>query len=145
MYTFICVTLQIHTCHCVGDLQRGESLSCQRGNVVASVWRDRKLVYVMSTNSDSEGSTTVQRKERDGSAQMIPCPPNVVAYNKYMGGVDRSDQLWHYYRVRCKTRKFYRYIFWLLFDSSVVNAFILTKGYSPTTARQISSGALRTG
>ena len=97
---------------------------------MASVWRDCKLVYVMSTNSDPEGSTTVQRKERDGSAQMIPCPPNVVAYNKYMGGVDRSDQLWHYYRVRCKTRKFYRYIFGFLVDSYVVNAFILTKGYS---------------
>ena len=79
---------------------------------MASVWRDCKLVYVMSTNSDPEGSTTVQRKERDGSAQMIPCPPNVVAYNKYMGGVDRSDQLQHYYRVQCKTRKFYRYSFY---------------------------------
>lgn len=112
-------------------------MSCQSGNLVASVWRDRKLVYVMSTNSDAEGDTSVQRKERDGSAKVIPCPPNVVVYNKYMGGVDKSDQLRHYYRVRCKTRKFYRYIFWFMFDSSVVNAFILCKGYLPVTDKSI--------
>ena len=108
-------------------------MSRQRDNLVASVWRDRKLVYLMSTNSHPEGNTTVQRRERDGSVQQIPCPPSVVEYNKFMGGVDKADQLRKYYRVHCKTRKFYRYVFWFLLDSCVVNAFILMKNFRSAT------------
>ena len=108
---------------------------------MAGVWRDRKLVYVMSTNSDPQRDTSVQRKDRDGTSQLVPCPQNVVSYNKFMGGIDRADQLRHYYRVECKTRKFYRYIFWFMLDSAVVNAFILTSNYMPVTdssVRQIN-------
>ena len=112
-------------------------MSCQKGNLVANVWKDRKLVYIMSTNSDPRESATVQRRNRDGTSQTISCPPNVVDYNKFMGGVDHADQLRHYYRVRCKTRKFYKYIFWFLFDCSVVNAYILWKNYLPMTDRSI--------
>ena len=108
-------------------------MSRQRDNLVASVWRDRKLVYVMSTNSNPKGDTTVQRRERDGTAQQVPCPPSVVVYNKFMGGVDKADQLRKYYRVRCKTRKFYRYVFSFLFDSCIVNAFVLMKNFRPAT------------
>ena len=85
-------TITIHIPY-PGDLKRDESVSRQRDNLVASVWRDRKLVYLMSTNSHPEGNTTVQRRERDGSVQQIPCPPSVVEYNKFMGGVDKADQL----------------------------------------------------
>ena len=104
----------------VGDMNRGESVSYQHGNLVASVWKDSKLVYVMSTNSDPATDATVQRKERDGTSISVSCPTNVVAYNKFMGGVDHADQLRNYYRVRYKTRKFYCYIFWYIFDSAVV-------------------------
>ncbi len=97
------------------------------------MWRDRKLVYVMSTNSHPQGDTTVRRKDRDGTVQQVPCPPSVVVYNQFMGGVDKGDQLRKYYGVRCKTVKFYRYVFWFLFDSSVLNAFILVKNYRPAT------------
>ena len=97
------------------------------------MWRDRKLVYMMSTNSHPQGDTTVRRKDRDGTVQQVPCPPSVVTYNQFMGGVNKGDQLRKYYRVRCKTVKFYRYVFWFLFDSSVLNAFILVKNYRPAT------------
>ena len=86
------------------------------------MWRNKKLVYVMSTNSQPEGDSTVRRRNRDGTAQQVPCPPSVVAYNQHMGGVDRGDQLRQYYRGKGKTRKSYRYIFWFLFDSCVANS-----------------------
>ena len=85
---------------CVGDLQRGESVAQQRGNLVATVWRDRRLVYVMSTNSDPRTAATVQRKDRDGTSHTVPSPKSVVDYNKFMGGVDHADQLHNYYNVR---------------------------------------------
>ncbi len=47
--------------------------------------------------------------------------------------MDKADQLRGYYRVRTKSRKFYNYLFWFLFDSCTVNAFILMKHFRPST------------
>ena len=58
-------------------------------------------------------------------------PESVVQYNTYMGGVDRGDQLRGYYSCRTKSRKFYKYIFYFLFDVAVTNSYILYKNYSP--------------
>ena len=115
-------------------LKRGESIVRQKGNLVANIWQDKKLVSIMSTNCQPTGPTTVRRKQKDGQVQSVPCPPNVVAYNKFMGGVDRCDQLRGYYRLRMKSKKFYKYVFWFLFDCCIVNAFTLVKHYCPITA-----------
>ena len=53
------------------------------------------------------------------------------------GGVDKNDQLRKYYHVRLKSRKFYRYIFWFLFEVSLVNAYILHAHYSGATKRPL--------
>ena len=47
-----------------------------------------------------------------------------------MGGVDRGDQLRGYYRYPIKTRKFYKYIFYFLFEVAITNAYILHKEYT---------------
>ena len=52
-----------------------------------------------------------------------------MSYNQSMGGVDRGDQLRGYYSCRTKSRKFYRYIFFFLFDVAVTNAYILQKNF----------------
>ena len=120
-------------------LERGDSIFRQRGNLVATLWQDKKPVSVMSTNCQPTGSDTVKRKQKDGRSESVPCPPSVVAYNRFMGGVDRGDQLRGCYRLRTKTKKSYKYIFWFLVDCSIVNAFTLVKYYSPVTdsSRQI--------
>ena len=58
----------------------------------------------------------------------------IIIYNRYMGGVDRGDKLRGYYNCKVKSRKFYKYIFYFLFDVSITNAFILYKNFrsSPT-------------
>ena len=48
-----------------------------------------------------------------------------------MGGVDLNDQIRNNYNYHMKSRKSYRYIFFL-FHLSISNAFILTKNYSST-------------
>ena len=96
-------------------------------------------MYVMSTNSDPTTPTSVQRKEKDGTRNTI----NVVAYNKYMGGVDHADQLRNYYHVRSKSRKFYKYLFWFVFDCAVVNAYILWKHYKPLTEVSVRQQSLK--
>ena len=48
-------------------------------------------------------------------------------HNENMGGVDQSDQMRSYYPTGRSSRKWYRYIFWFLFDVVIGNAFVLDK------------------
>ena len=48
-----------------------------------------------------------------------------VLYNRYMGGVDRGNQLQQYCSVRTKSHKMYKYIFWFIFDVTITNAYVL--------------------
>ena len=107
--------------------ERGQSKTYQCGNLCVSVWQDKRPVTTIATNSDPTTSDTVQRKKRDGTSTAYSCPRSVSKYNRYMGGVDRNDQLRSYYHVRLKSRKHYKYIFWFLFDLSITNAYILSQ------------------
>ena len=102
--------------------------------MTASAWMDRKVVTVMSTTSQPSAIGTVLRRQKDGTRILVPCPEAIIIYNRYMGGVDRGDQLRGYYNCKVKSRKFYKYIFYFLFDVSITNAFILYKNFcsSPT-------------
>ena len=69
------------------------------------------------------------RRQRDGTQISVLCPESIILYNKYMGGVDRGDQLRGYYSCRMKSRKFYKYIFNFMFDVAITNAYTLYKNY----------------
>ena len=101
--------------------------------MTASVWMDNKPVTVMSTNTQPTATGSVLRRQKDGTRTAVPCPEAVISYNSNMGGVDRGDQLRGYYNCRTKSRKFYKYIFYFLFDVSITNAFILWKHFSSAT------------
>ena len=85
---------------------------------------------MMYTNSDPQSVTSILRQQSDGSKEEVECPLALKSYNKYMGGVDRGDQLRGYYRCKVKSRKFYKYIFHFLIDVAITNAFILHQGWS---------------
>ena len=113
-------------------LEHGEFVFRQKGSIVTTAWKDKKVVYAVSNICDPDISQPVTRKQKDGSVKLVDCPSTIVAYNKHMGGVDRGDQLRSYYGVRLKSRKFYRYIFWFLFDVVFTNTCILSR-YTITT------------
>lgn len=117
-----------------GFKTRGDSKTCQSEDLTVALWQDSKPVLVIATNSDPLTSTTVERKAKDGTKNIIPCPQSIHLYNRFMGGVDKNDQLRNYYNVRLKSRKFYKYLFWFVFDVAITNAYILcTKHTSLTT------------
>ena len=93
---------------------------------------DNKPVTVMSTNTQPSATGSVLRRQ-DGSRIAVCCPEAVISYNSNMGGVDRGDQLRGYYNCCIKSWKFYKYIFYFLFDVSIMNAFILWKHFSSAT------------
>ena len=58
-------------------LKQGESKFLRKGDVVASVWMDKKPVTFLSTYSNPEGTETVKRKQRDGIVIDVPSLPVV--------------------------------------------------------------------
>ena len=119
----------VHTHHTLPN--RGDSQVVQKEDVSTCVWMDRKVVMVMLTNAQPSATASVLRRKKDNTRTSISCPEAVLLYNKYMGGVDRGDQLRGYYACRTKSRKFYRYIFYFLFDTAITNAHILQKSFCP--------------
>ena len=111
-------------------LFRGDSTVVQCGEVVGTLWQDNKVVRMLSTNCQPQESGTVTRKLRDGTSVNVTCPAPVIAYNKFMGGVDQNDQLRQYYHVRLRGRKYYKYIFWFVLDVSISNSYILFFNYT---------------
>lgn len=81
-------------------------------------------------------SHPVKRRQKDGSTKMVDCPSSIVTY-KYMGGVDKGDQLCSYYHVRLKWRNFYKNIFWFVFVA-ITNSYILSRYAITTTPPPVS-------
>lgn len=103
----------------------------QKGGVSACAWMDRKVVMAMFSNAQPSATSSVLRRQKDHTRIPVTCPESILLYNKYMGGVDRGDQLRGYYSCRTKSRKFYKYVFYFLYDVAVTNAYILQKNFCP--------------
>ena len=86
-------------------LQRGEYAFRQRENLVATVWRDKRYVIMLSTTTSPDAVITIDRMQPDGTNKSVQCPEVVETYNQNMTGVDNGNQLRNYYRVRLKCYK----------------------------------------
>ena len=106
-------------------LKQGEIIQRQRGKLLYTKWHDKKDVTFLSTNvCPTEPARQVKRKVR-GQEIFIDKPKVANVYTSKMGGVDRSDQLCSFYSTGWQSRKWYKYIFWFVFNLSVCNAFVL--------------------
>ncbi|CAC5378563.1 unnamed protein product [Mytilus coruscus] len=103
---------------------RGEGITMQKGNLVATAWKDKKIVNYLSTNCDPTQSRIAQRRQKDGTRRDVPVPIVSDLYNKFMFGVDLADQKWMQYSTCRKAKKWYKYLFWFCFDLGVVNSLI---------------------
>ena len=103
---------------------RGDSVARHKENTTCTVWIDKRRVYVVS-NAFPPDSTTVKRKNADGSTSQVSCPAVVANYNRCMGGVDLTDQLKGSYGFNRKSKKWWFRLFFHLFDLAATNSFIL--------------------
>ena len=108
--------------------QPRETIVRQRGSLFTK-WHDKRDVAFLSTNvSPNEPSRIVQRIQNGRNVQ-IEKPHVSDLYTKSVGGVDRADQVRSSYTVRRQLRKWYRYIFWFVFNVAACNVYILECEY----------------
>ena len=113
----------------VKGLNRGESLYRQKGAITCVGWKDRKMVYKLSTTPVDPSSTIeIERsvKANNKWQKTAVRQPSVIAqYNQHMGGVDLSDQRVTTYARLMKGTVWYYKIFFYLLELVVSNAQIL--------------------
>ena len=93
-------------------------------------WVDSKVVSLLSTIEIANDHGFLDRKRKDDDVWAIRevQQPKVIAnYNKYMNGVDHSDQILATNTVLHKTMKWWKNMVFHLIDMAVVNGFILFK------------------
>ena len=113
---------------------RGSGIYMRDNEVVYTVWKDTKCVTVGTNQHPGHSDTTVERNwKAKGKRQKkdVPIPIAIHRYNKFMGGVDRSDQMIKYYEVIRQTKKYWKTRFFHLIDVSVVNSYIIHKVLHP--------------
>ena len=80
--------------------------------MVALKWADKHQVPMLSTVYDDSMITKSRRtRQAKGGREEIRKPVMVEEYNKFMGGVDKSDQLMSYYGFSHTTVKWWRRAF----------------------------------
>ena len=89
-------------------------------------WKDNDCVTVLSNCYPGHAEGTVKRRSKDQALQ-VPLPSTIKNYNKYMGGVDKSDQLIGYHRVLHQTKRYWKTLFYHLLEIGLTNAFVLYK------------------
>ena len=113
----------------VKGLNRGESLYWQKGAITCVGWKDRKMVYMLSTTPVDPSSTVgIERsvKVNNKWQKTAVRQPSVIAqYNQHMGGVDLSDQRVTTYARLMKGTVWYYKIFFYILELVVSNAQIL--------------------
>ncbi|ETP52916.1 hypothetical protein F442_02148, partial [Phytophthora nicotianae P10297] len=95
--------------------------------LVALAWMDSKPVNMIATGCSTH-QTTVNRREKDGSITVTPCPQLVVDYADGMSGVDVHDQLRleRYSLQKCVAfKKYYKQLFLGIVDMALVNGLIV--------------------
>ena len=133
--TFACGTVRAHSKGLPSEiipkkedkLARRQHLCQVKGRLVALTWQDKKPIHFLSTISPApkpDEQVFAKRRKRDGTLEDVPCPEVVHMYNKYMGAVDRNDQMCSYFTVGIQTKKWPPRIFFFLLERSIVNAFI---------------------
>ena len=116
-------------------LKRGESVYLRHGNIVAVHWFDKRDVYAVSSiHNNSEQEVT-----RRGDSVPVMKPRIISEYNKYMNGVDKCDQYLSSYSLCRKSMKWWKKVFFRMFELAIINAMVLYFDQNESLAKNRSS------
>lgn len=106
---------------------KGGYMSERVGDKRYFVFHDRREVCFVTNVFPESMESRVARLQPGGVLQKQSVPPLLPAYNKFMGGVDRTDQIRKSYGFDRKSRRFWLRLFFQFFDYAINNASILYK------------------
>jgi Transposase IS4 len=119
------------------QLQDNEYAYRQRGKLGAVAWKDRRLVYLLTTHTSPAEVTSIERQSEDGSTVQRAVPTAVADYNQHKSGVDTVDQLHASYLIGRKSKKWWPRLVWWLIDMCIVNAYSLYQQQQPIRITQL--------
>lgn len=113
-------------------LKRGEHIWKRHGKVYVSKWKDKRDVIALTT---AHHPALSEARNRHGHIKIKPV--EIIEYNKFMSGIDRSDQMISYYSCPRKTIFWYKKIIFHLLDITVWNSYFLYKKLTQKKLRYI--------
>jgi len=96
-------------------------------NLLVVKYHDKRDVCMLSTIH--EATVSVLDKVDRTTNNAVSKPTCIVDYIRLMGGVDLSDQMNSYNSCLRKTTKWYRKLFFHLFNLCLINAYLLYKKF----------------
>ncbi|KAF2880144.1 hypothetical protein ILUMI_26033 [Ignelater luminosus] len=132
--SYCCGTVRVHRKSLPSDisedkiLRRGETDWRQAtSEILYTKWKDERCISFLSNYHNPDELTNVNRRQKNGFLQVIPCLSVVKDYNKFMSGVDKADMLKSLYEINRKSKKWWHKIFFHFVDVSVANSYIIFK------------------
>lgn len=107
-------------------LKKGESVAMTNGTLQLLKWKDKRDVHMCTTVHTAEFIDVPGRVDRT-TGQAIQRPRCIVDYDKYMGAVDRCDQMISYPAFKRRTLKWWKKVFFHLLMMATLNAYLLYK------------------
>ncbi|XP_051159196.1 piggyBac transposable element-derived protein 4-like [Leptopilina boulardi] len=104
-------------------LARNSTLIFHSETLLVVMWKDKKVVTILSTLPGSDFVETSKIDHKTG--EKVKKPGVVAKYNKSMGGVDRCDQIIKPYEIERKHYRWYQRIADNLLDMTIYNANII--------------------
>lgn len=118
----------LYTAACNQDRGQQVYAYTDEGNTMVSHWMDKKVVNMIS--SKHTGNMQESRK-RNRAGELVYKPECVLEYNKFMGGVDKADQMIKYFPFIRPTLKWTVKFVSYLMQIAIHNASILYQGHNP--------------
>ncbi|XP_050392713.1 piggyBac transposable element-derived protein 4-like [Patella vulgata] len=110
------------------QMHRGDCEIVYNGNVSALVWMDKRPIYFVSSVYVDAPFTSVPRYDAKEHRRVpVPCPVVVKAYNQFMGGTDKNDQMTRLQKCR-RHYKWPRRLIMKFFMWAAYNAYVI-QGY----------------
>ena len=127
--------------------KRGTFYTRQNNAFTSVVWKDSAIMQLLSSahqgyrtkpTANTPGDVVTRQVKADGERVRTPtsvnAPRQAVDYVKYMGGVDRADQLRSYYSCSRKSQQWWKKLLFFTIDTAVSNAWLCYKWHNPTKA-----------
>ena len=103
--------------------ERGDMIVMHNKTLLCVRYQDKKSVVMLSTVEDVQLVDTGRTNRVTG--ELVRKPRIVYQYNKYMGGVDRVDQMLSYFPLRMKTMKWWKRVWFYVINVALLNAYIV--------------------